>query len=220
MSEAKPVPENLRGAELFAKMKLHYGLDDDLKTQLVAKTQLPHILASTPKDLWDPKRGYGRFANLETLEQWLVTHQDTFALTDADSLVGLVWFRPETDQDKLRRPAVGMGANVVFATRLYEHIGKGLASPMYDAAIKGYVDVLQQRGELDQMTGIVLETDEANLPARKSYERTGWQYSHSGYESRVDYLDGTYEMRPRVLMEMMPEAVYAAYDRAVARESS
>jgi ribosomal protein S18 acetylase RimI-like enzyme len=214
MEQVQRNAEGPRGAELLKGMRLRRGLNDDLRQQIIVKSRYAHIQASTPKDLWDPRRGYGRFANQQSLEHWLKTHDDIFALTEQSSLVGVAWFRPETLPDRGQRPVTGRGSNVTFATRLYEHRGKGLASRFYDASIKVYVDELRGRGELDSLTGISLETDEANIAARKSYERTGWVYTHTGYEARVDNPDGTFEMRPRVLMELLPEAIHAAYFRA------
>ena len=75
--------------------------------------------------------------------------------------------------------------NTTFAIRLYEgYTSKGLAVPFMRETEAEYMTMLLKNAQLDDFTGVWLETDTDNKAARKTYENVGYEYVHQG-EDRV-----------------------------------
>lgn len=137
---------------------LYRGWDDKLASNLVQRSTDADIIEWTPRDHRD------RFTNKETADTWFhrTSPRIIYSLFHASELAGVIWYS--------HAPRIDLAADYTMAIRLYTPArGKGLASPLLRAT------ETDLRQVTDNITGIWLETDEANVAARHSYTHAGYQ---------------------------------------------
>lgn len=149
-------------------MLLH-GLDDNFARQLVRNSYQEHILEWTPRDAAE------RFTDKEALGHWVGGNRDVYVLTPGQRLAAMTWYEEKPFPMSISPTSLARAPHHTFGIRVYEgYLGKGLAYPLMTESLIDYVDLLDSRDELNAFRGLWLSVRQDNEPARRTYQRFGY----------------------------------------------
>jgi hypothetical protein len=199
-------------------LTVYKGLNDDIRQQIGAKSHEEEIAARCPKD------ALSRFRNANTFAAWEEKDRTVYtAQTASGEVDGLIWFGPEVFTGEAYKAdatpqalALGQLMTDTYAIRVYESAsrkshgireGSGIAK---NFTLLTTIDYARERivegndAVRPSFTGIHLETDMDNWPARAVYARLGGEFGgqDNGYlEIGDDLARGRVAMAlPRPLM--------------------
>lgn len=149
-------------------------VDDTLLAQLINKSLQPNIVKYTPND------SRKRFGNSQMFRLWQAKGREIYLLLGpGDDLAGIIWYGkasfPIAELELAETP------QETFAIRLYEgYTGQGLAVPFMKQTLR--LAVQRKQATNQPITGIWLQTDLSNAPARASYVKFGYEEVHQDKE--------------------------------------
>lgn len=139
------------------------GLNSNLRQQLVDCSKQPHISGDGVQTTDDLER----FASVDSV-QTRETYGEYYGLVQDGELGGIAWLRKKLPPDP--GYAVRMqGANYTFAIRLYENcLGRGMAPGFMSTVLEDF------KKSHDDEQKVWLSVGRHNQPAKRLYEKTGW----------------------------------------------
>ncbi len=160
--------KTLTSKKLNQPLTVKKGITDSQINQLIEYAHSDPAIELTN----DPKR----FASRADFDAWRKETAVFYTLVDdKDNLMGIIWFEPVTlkYEGKIERKNPEH-YGITFAIRLYQEArGKGLSEPFTKVALE---DFKKTREYLDNPNnGIWLGTFPENIPAKKSYLRSGFK---------------------------------------------